>query len=259
MSAKKSVLNLVANAAYAVARKLAPAAYAQDGLITVHSHAFMESKSFADAYARGVATLDGGKDYAWHWRVHVGLWAASVASKIPGDFVECGVNRGFMSSAIMRYLGWNSLDRHFYLLDTFSGLDAKLITEKDVRSGVSKYNDDSLRSGFYVNTAESVRQNFAEWDRVHIVVGSVPETLTQVSADRIAYLHLDMNCAAPEVAAISQLWPKLSPGAIILLDDYAYFGFTPQRLAMDEFAATMGIQVCSLPTGQGLIIKPTLS
>jgi hypothetical protein len=38
-----------------------------------------------------------------------------------GDFVECGVNAGFVSSAIMKKLQWNTLGRRFYLIDTFTG------------------------------------------------------------------------------------------------------------------------------------------
>ena len=50
----------------------------------------------------------------------------------------------------------------------------------------------------------------------------------------------------------------MSPGAVVLLDDYAYFGFEPQRLATDEFVHGHEIKVAALPTGQGLIIKPSL-
>jgi hypothetical protein len=39
----------------------------------------------------------------WHRRVHVGQWAAACAAKLDGDFVECGVNRGFLSSSIMAH------------------------------------------------------------------------------------------------------------------------------------------------------------
>ena len=68
-----------------------------------------------------------------------------------------------------------------------------------------------------------------------------------------------MNNATPEVAALSYFWSRLVAGAPVLLDDYAYLGYTPQKLAMDEFANSHGISVCSLPTGQGLIIKPPAS
>jgi hypothetical protein len=42
----------------------------------------------------------------------------------------------------------------------------------------------------------------------------------------------------------------------VLLDDYANRGRDEQRVAMDEVAAELGVQVCALPTGQGLIMKP---
>src|SRR4029079_9184251 len=70
--------------------------YDQDGLRTIHNHDFMRQPNFVRAYDRGIKAA--GSDYNWHWRVHVGLWAAFLASKLPGDFVECGVNRGFLSS-----------------------------------------------------------------------------------------------------------------------------------------------------------------
>ena len=41
-----------------------------------------------------------------------------------------------------------------------------------------------------------------------------------------------------------------------MLDDYAYKGFAPQKAAMDAFAARKDVTICSLPTGQGLMLKP---
>src|SRR5580658_2219147 len=98
--------------------KISPKAYNQDGLRSVHDHSFMTDPRFQAAYARG---LKAAGELSWHWRVHIGLWAAETASKLDGDFVECGVNRGFLSSAIMQYLDWDTLNRTFYLLDTFAG------------------------------------------------------------------------------------------------------------------------------------------
>jgi hypothetical protein len=78
--------------------------------------------------------------------------------------------------------------------------------------------------------------------------------LDQIKAERIAYLHIDMNCSPPEVAAVDYLWDRLVPGALIVLDDYAFVGFRQQKLAMDALAESKGVKVFSLPTGQGLII-----
>jgi len=249
----------IARGLYALVRSAAPAAYARDGLISVHSHAFMQDPAFIEAYARGVKAIGGVDTYQWHWRIHIGLWAAKVASRLDGDFVECGVNKGFLSSAIMEYLDWNSLDRDFYLLDTFAGMDERFVSDREFKVGALRKNAENLQSGFYITGAESVRANFAQWPRARIVEGAIPDTLVQVIAREVAYLHLDMNCAPPEVAALTYFWERLVAGAPVLLDDYAYLGYTPQKDAMDEFARARGVTVCSLPTGQGLLIKPALA
>jgi hypothetical protein len=60
----------------------------------------------------------------------------------------------------------------------------------------------------------------------------------------------------PELAAIQFVWERLVPGAVVLLDDYAYYGYLSQKLAMDQFAQEKGVKILSLPTGQGLLLKP---
>lgn len=223
--------------------------YDQDGLYSIHNHDFMEDLDFCKAYERGV--LASGTNYKWHWRVHVGLWAAFNAAKLKGDFVECGVNYGFLSSSIMEYLNWDSLGKRFYLLDTFSGLDKRFDADDVMNTEAAKE--------FYVDGVDAVRRNFSQWKNIAIVVGSIPETLSEIDSDAIAYLHIDMNSAPPEVAAFDYLWERLVPGAFVLLDDYAYRGYEEQKHAMDIAAARLNVKVLSLPTGQGLIIKPVSS
>jgi hypothetical protein len=243
---------LIETTGYTLAKK-SKDAYYEGGLYSVHAHGFMSDPSFCKAYERGV--LAAGQDYRWRWRVHIGLWAAYSASKLGGDFVECGVNRGFLSSAIMEYLNWDSLDKVFYLLDTFSGLDARYVSNQEIKSGALDRNMQDLRTGFYVNTIATVRANFSQWENVRIIQGPVPETLDSVETERVAYLHLDMNCSAPEVAALNFFWPRLLPGAFILLDDYAQSAYIEQKSAMDAAATAKDLQIVSLPTGQGLLIK----
>jgi hypothetical protein len=228
--------------------------YDQDGLKSVHNHEFMNDPSFCKAYERGVRAT--GQDYQWHWRVHVGLWVATCASRLEGDFVECGVNRGFLSSAIMDYLDWDSLGKHFYLLDTFKGIDERFISAEDKAAGALEKNRTLLADGFYASGIDEVRVNFSEWKNLSLIEGPIPETLPRVGADKIAYLHLDMNCSEPEVAAAYFFWNRLVPGALMLLDDYAYHGYRLQKVAMDRFAQAQGNQILSLPTGQGLLINP---
>jgi len=232
---------------------LALPSYNHDGLRSIHNHDFMSDPAFVRAYQRGV---QAASDFHWHWRVHVGLWAGRLAARLPGDFVECGTNRGFLSSAIMTDLDWDKAGRRFYLLDTFSGLAERYVSVEEKKDGVLERNRRELDSGFYTTNVEAVRANFAEWKNVCIIVGAIPETLDQIDTQCVAFLHIDMNCSLPEVAAIRHLWDRLTPGAPVLLDDYAYYGYESQKIGMDAFATERGLSILSLPTGQGLLIKP---
>lgn len=245
------IKNTVRRAGFDLRRvRSADAFYDRDGLKSIHNHDFMNDPRFVRAYERGIKAAG---DHSWQWRVHIGLWAAENAARLNGDFVECGVNRGFLSSAIMEYLDWNSTGKTFYLLDTFSGLDERFIREDSIVN--KEMNRSHLANGFYVSGAESVRRNFSEWKNVKIIEGSVPESLELVHSTRIAYLHIDMNSAEPEVAAFEYFWDRLVPNAFVLLDDYAYHGYDHQKKAMDEVATAKGHAIASLPTGQGLLIK----
>jgi hypothetical protein len=66
-----------------------------------------------------------------------------------------------------------------------------------------------------------------------------------------------MNNYLPEVAAFNYFWERLVPGAFVLFDDYAYKGYEPQKVALDAAAAAKDLKIVSLPTGQGLLIKPS--
>ncbi len=215
----------------------------------------MSDPRFVNAYpGRGIAAA--GQDYHWHWRVHIGLRTAQNAARLPGDFVECRRRcDGFLSSSIMQLLDWDTLGKQFYLLDTFRGVDARYLTNDEVQAGAALKNEEQISNGFYTVGSELVRKNFSEWRNVQIIEGTIPETLPQVGAERIAYLHIDLNCVSPEIAAITYFWDRLVVGALVLLDDYASFGYRHQKLAFDDWAHRVGVPIASLPTGQGLLIK----
>lgn len=228
--------------------------YVRDGLATVHNTRFLADSSFQTAYSRGIEA-SRGVDPQFEWRVHVALWAARAALRVPGDFVECGVNAGFISSAILQHLDWNSIHRNYYLIDTFAGPVTTQFSADEIRKGRLDIANAALAAGAYVTSVESVRANFAEWPAAHVVQGSVPAILKEIDVQPVAFLHIDLNCAAPERAAFEHFWPRLSPGAMVLLDDYAYAGYECQAEAMEEAARLVGANILSLPTGQGLIIK----
>jgi hypothetical protein len=88
------------------------------------------------------------------------------------------------------------------------------------------------------------------------VRGRIPESLALApDIDRISYLHLDMNIAAPEIAAIEHFWPRVVTGGIVMLDDYAFAEYRPPKTAMDQWALRNDVMIATLPTGQGMILR----
>jgi hypothetical protein len=172
-----------------------------------------------------------------------------------GDFVECGVNAGFISSAIMHYLDWDRTGRTFYLIDTFAGPAMNQYSEAEISAGRLSLAQQTLAAGGYVTDMERVRANFADWQRATVVKGAVPEILDSIDFKEVAFVHLDMNCAWPERCALGFFFGRLSRGGIILFDDYAYIGHDAQRAALAQTASKLNVEVLSLPTGQGLIVK----
>ena len=228
--------------------------YHEDGLFTIHSQAWRDAPEFRAAYARGIQASNG-VDPGIEWRVHVAFWAASVALDAPGDFVECGVNAGFISSAIMHKLDWSNIAREFYLIDTFTGPVLGQYSSEEISRGRLEIAQASLAHGAYVTDLDRVRANFSEWPNAVVIPGAVPEILRARDFGQVAFVHIDMNCAAPEIAAFEFFWDRLPPGGVILFDDYGYWGHDSQRQAVDHAAQRLGCAVLSLPTGQGLIVK----
>lgn len=226
--------------------------YDYDGLrndpFIIHNHDFMRDPRFAAAYKRAVQSTI--VDHKYYWRVHVALWCANIALSLEGDFVECGVWKGLLSTSIASYFDWNSVNRKFFLFDTFRGVDENLLRDDEV-SNISHF-----RIGYGEDFYDHVVKNFSEFKNIEIIRGSVPGTLATADIGKVSYLSIDMNNAEPEIAAINYFWDKLSPGAPVLLDDYGFVRYEVQKEAMNTFAQEKGVQILSLPTGQGLIIKP---
>jgi O-methyltransferase len=226
----------------------APLTYNRDGLATIHRCDFLSDPRFREAYARGLETGSWGRaDPAW--RAYVCCWAAEKGAGLPGDFVECGVNRGGLASAVAAYVGFERLEKTFYLLDTFNGFVERYLTPTERK--LARTSDREFEECY-----DFVARRFAHFQNVRIVRGPVPDTLQLVSSQQVAYLSIDMNCVQPEIAAAEYFWDRLVSGAVIVLDDYGWVTFEEQKTAFDKFARERGVHVLAMPTGQGLIFKP---
>lgn len=214
--------------------------YYGDGLITFRRNlTFLHDPDFRQAVENARPQT---AERALVWRLHVLAWAAKLALHRPGDFVECGVYEGFCSRVLVEYLDFAPLPRRYFLYDIFNN------------SGGPGAGIQMPSHG--IDLERQVRQRFANFPNVVVVPGYVPDSFTQAVPDQIAFLHIDMNDAGAERGALEALYPRLSPGAPIVFDDYGWQPHAAQTATILDFFRPLGVPVLELPTGQGLVIKP---
>jgi len=220
--------------------------FAEDGLSTIHNCDFLEDPRFQRALSCAEKT-DSWHGWPMRWRAYIVCWCAEWAMHVPGDFVECGVNKGGYARMILEYVTFETSGKRMFLFDTFRGFsDTHLLPEEQ-----------HLKESYsYPDCLTAVKRTFSGLRSVDIVPGTVPETLAMRTIEHCAYLSIDMNCVQPEIAAAEYFWDKMSSGGVILLDDYGQTAHIAQKLAFDDFARARGVSILCLPTSQGLIFKP---
>jgi O-methyltransferase len=194
-----------------------------------------------EGWPRGIPNIE--------WRAHFACWAGAHALTIEGDFVECGVHTGLLSMTVCRFLRFAEIPRSFWLFDTFAGIPADRLPE-DERAAAEAFNRD-----VYFDCWALATRNFESFPNARLVRGVLPDSLAGARIGRIAYLSVDLNSASAEGAVIEALWDRLSPGAVVLIDDYAFKGHEAQYEMWNGFAEGRGRMIATLPTGQGLLIR----
>jgi len=127
------------------------AEYWADGLITTHTCDFRYDAKFKAAYESAQASTGLKEDI--QWRTHTVVWVANECLKVKGDFVECGVNKGFLSKALVEYVKFNEQDRDFYLLDTYEGIPLEQFTDEERTKNKPE-------NWIYTDTYELVKESF---------------------------------------------------------------------------------------------------
>lgn len=189
------------------------------------------------------------------WRIHVCLWAAECCLRIPGDFAEFGVSTGLLSTMIVRNTDFDNSGKKFYLFDTYEGIPVEMASESE-KKGVAKMNK-NMYTGNAANTniIDFVHKQFAPHPNVQTVQGMLPGSLDQVAFERLSYISIDLNITSAEMQTIEAIWDRITPGGIIVLDDYGLAGHEEQNDAWNAFAKRNDRSIMALPTGQGIMMR----
>jgi hypothetical protein len=221
------------------------------------SMGFLDDPAFAAAYAR----IKGSHQYDQYasphtvsWRLHTLVWAARNGLALDGDFVECGVFKGDFAWVVMQLTDFSRLSKTFYLYDTFSGFAPAYSSAEDFPDAPGFF---EFANNVYADPAiyEEVVHKFRDMPNVQIVRGTLPGTLAEACPERIAFLHIDLNSPAAEIATLERLFDRVVAKGVIVFDDYGWHLFRKQKEAEDAFMAARGYQILELPTGQGMVVK----
>eukprot|EP00929_Paragymnodinium_shiwhaense_P055717 TRINITY_DN27900_c0_g1_i6.p1 TRINITY_DN27900_c0_g1~~TRINITY_DN27900_c0_g1_i6.p1 ORF type:complete len:349 (-),score=32.06 TRINITY_DN27900_c0_g1_i6:273-1319(-) len=176
----------------------------------------------------------------------VELGMAAIGLAIPGDFVETGTYQGGTAVLMCRTLLSFSAPgtRDWWGADSFDGLPD--YTEKDKHSYLSADKEAGVRyvirgkRGKFRATEQQLVDNLRNHGvyempgaQVHILKGWFNETLPDASIKAISFLRLDGDMYVSTVDGLRYLYPRLSVGGFVYIDDYG--SFTGCRNAVEEY------------------------
>jgi len=172
-------------------------------------------------------------------------------NKIGGDIVECGVWKGGSMMAVAEVLKThNSLSRELYLYDTFDGMSEPTELDRtyfgrDAASLLNENEDKELNLVWAYSTLESVRERMAATgypgDKINYIKGKVEDTIPGKIPAKIAVLRLDTDWYESTRHELIHLFPLLTVGGVLILDDYGYW--QGARKAADEYFRENNIQI----------------
>ncbi len=166
---------------------------------------------------------------------------------IPGCIVECGVYQGNSLFAFAKFLEiFHPGDRIRNVIgfDSFQGLQD--FNDKD---GPMYENRSKVVGGWSAGEFKDAFYEFVDIyhsdmfvpqaKRVQIVEGNILETVPKYVEQhpglRISLLHLDVDIYEPNLAALENLYPRVVPGGLVVLDEYAMTEWGGESSAFEDY------------------------
>ncbi len=153
-----------------------------------------------------------------------------LSNNIPGDLIECGAWRGgatiFMRAVLKAY---NIKDRVVYVADSFEGCPKPNIEKYPQDKEMNLYITDNLAAPL-----EQVKTNFDRYglldEQVYFLKGWFKDTLPKAPIKKLAVLRIDGDLYESTMDSLVNLYPKLSIGGYIIIDDFGAFSACKQAV-----------------------------
>ena len=146
-----------------------------------------------------------------------------LADGVPGDLAELGVYKGNSAASLAHYA--REFGRQVVLFDTFEGFHRCDFVGIDGEKSM-EFTDTSL---------DQVRQLVGQ-EAVRFVPGYFPKSIpTDIYDWRFCVVHIDCDLHEPAKAALEFFYPRLSPGGLLIIHDYANPCWPGIKKAVDTY------------------------
>jgi O-methyltransferase len=155
-----------------------------------------------------------------------------IRNGVPGDLIETGVWRGGATIFMRAILAAHGVtDRVVWVADSFAGLP------KPSERYAADQGDKQWSFTELAVSEEEVRANFARYglldDQVRFLKGLFQDTLADAPIGRLSVARLDGDMYESTIVALDSLYPKLSVGGYLIVDDYG--ALEPCRQAVEDY------------------------
>jgi hypothetical protein len=172
-----------------------------------------------------------------------------VKHDVPGDIVECGVWKGGSMMAVARTLMELGARRRLHLFDTFEGMSPPTDVDVNVYGwkaadrvvAVLKETNEPMNYAPLDEVKCNLRLTGYDEGLIAFVQGKVEETIPASAPDRIALLRLDTDWFESTYHELNHLYPRLSVGGVLILDDYGHW--QGSRKAVDQYIDEHNLKV----------------
>jgi O-methyltransferase len=176
------------------------------------------------------------------------LVSQTIAYDVEGDLVEIGCNEGQSSVLITKILNGFNSHKKLHVYDSFEGLPS-------ARSEDGK----AYKKGDLATSEDVLIDNFRKYSlRLPVIhKGWFDDTLPGGLPERICFALLDGDLYDSILISLKYVYPRLSSGAICLVDDYCDTAINPDgwnhlpgvKMACDEVLSDKPEKICYIYSG----------
>ena len=166
---------------------------------------------------------------------------------IDGDIIEVGTHTGDTTEIISEYLYNKKSSKHYFGLDTFKGYVDSDMIDANIAS------IDNQRSGRWNTSIDLVEARLRKYkDIVSLHEGDskfiIPSLIESGKITKLSFIYIDCNLYIPSIKAMRDLWPYLTSGGILAIDEHLVGGETK---AITEFTNDNRLELKYYSDGQG--------